>query len=48
MQMGIFCFYWDIPDQNSVAVEWAKQHGFTAQRPLIRMYRSVCFYPSQS
>ena len=30
--------YWDIPDQNSVTVEWAKQHGFTAQRPLIRMY----------
>lgn len=29
--------FWDIPDQNVAAVTWAEQHGFTAQRPLIRM-----------
>jgi ribosomal protein S18 acetylase RimI-like enzyme len=30
--------YWDIPDQNTAAVEWARQHGFTVQRSLIRMH----------
>ena len=30
--------YWDIPDANMAAVEWARQQGFTLQRPLIRMY----------
>src|SRR5256885_97801 len=30
--------FWDIPDQNDVAVKCAKEHGFTAQRPLTRMY----------
>src|SRR2546426_7215890 len=29
---------WDIPDQNGAAVKCAKEHGFTAQRPLTRMY----------
>jgi len=30
--------YWDIPDPNLAAVEWAQGHGFSVQRPLIRMY----------
>ena len=30
--------FWDIPDQNDAAVKCAKEHGFTAQRPLTRMY----------
>jgi len=28
---------WDIPDSNAAAVSWAKQHGLTLERPLIRM-----------
>ncbi len=31
-------FYWDIPDPNEAAVDWARQHGFNVQRPLIRMF----------
>jgi GNAT superfamily N-acetyltransferase len=31
----IFC---DIPDLNTAAVSWAEGHGFTLQRPLIRMF----------
>jgi hypothetical protein len=30
--------FWDIPDGNVPAVQWARQHGFGVQRPLIRMY----------
>ncbi len=30
--------FWDIPDANGAAVEWALQHGFTQQRPLLRMF----------
>jgi GNAT superfamily N-acetyltransferase len=30
--------YWDIPDQNTAAVELARSLGFTAQRQLTRMY----------
>src|SRR5262249_45339473 len=30
--------FWDIPDENAAAVECARQHGFTQQRPLLRMY----------
>ena len=30
--------FWDIPDQNVAAVAWARQHGFTVQRTLTRMY----------
>ena len=30
--------FWDIPDQNVVAVKCAKEQGFTAQRSLTRMY----------
>jgi GNAT superfamily N-acetyltransferase len=29
---------WDIPDDNTAAVAWAKQHGFIEQRTLTRMY----------
>ena len=29
--------FWDIHDDNVAAVEWAQRHGFTRQRPLIRM-----------
>jgi GNAT superfamily N-acetyltransferase len=29
--------YWDIPDGNSSATDWAKQAGFTVQRSLTRM-----------
>ena len=30
--------YWDIPDPNHSLTLWAQQHGFTAQRQLIRMH----------
>ena len=30
--------FWDIPVRNAAAVAWAEQHGFTNQRPLIRMF----------
>ena len=30
--------FWDIPNENTAAVEWAKQHGFAVQRPLTRMF----------
>jgi len=30
--------FWDIPDQNTAAVAWARAHGFAAQRGLTRMY----------
>ena len=30
--------FWDIPDQNAAAVEWARQRGFSPQRSLTRMY----------
>ncbi|PYM13151.1 MAG: hypothetical protein DME18_09655 [Verrucomicrobia bacterium] len=30
--------FWDVPDQNDAAVKCAKEHGFTAQRTLTRMY----------
>jgi ribosomal protein S18 acetylase RimI-like enzyme len=30
--------FWDIPDQNTAAVAWAGEHGFTIQRTLTRMY----------
>jgi GNAT superfamily N-acetyltransferase len=29
--------FWDIPDPNIVAVEWAERHGFRPQRSLTRM-----------
>ena len=31
-------FFWDIPDQNKTATNWAKQNGFRIQRTLTRMY----------
>jgi hypothetical protein len=30
--------FWDIPDANTSAVDWARQHGFIQQRMLTRMY----------
>jgi hypothetical protein len=30
--------YWDIPDQNTPALELARSLGFSPQRPLIRMF----------
>ena len=30
--------FWDIPDPNHLAANFAQQHGFTAQRALTRMY----------
>jgi GNAT superfamily N-acetyltransferase len=30
--------FWDIPDANTAAVDWARRHGFTPQRELTRMY----------
>jgi ribosomal protein S18 acetylase RimI-like enzyme len=30
--------FWDIPDPNEAAVSWAQQHGFSVQRPLVRMF----------
>ncbi len=38
--------FWDIPDANTAAVEWARQCGFTLQRPLIRMYLGENSAPS--
>jgi GNAT superfamily N-acetyltransferase len=38
--------YWDIPDANTAAVEWARQRGFTLQRPLMRMYLGENSAPS--
>jgi hypothetical protein len=29
---------WDIPDRNTAAAAWAKEHGFIEQRTLTRMY----------
>lgn len=29
--------FWDIPDANTAALDWARQHGFTRQRMLTRM-----------
>jgi GNAT superfamily N-acetyltransferase len=30
--------FWDIPDSNGAAVDWARQHGCIQQRMLTRMY----------
>lgn len=30
--------FWDIPNANIAAMDWARQHGFTQQRMLTRMY----------
>lgn len=30
--------FWDVPDENMAAVDWAQQHGFAVQRPLTRMF----------
>jgi ribosomal protein S18 acetylase RimI-like enzyme len=30
--------FWDIPDQNVAAANWASEHGFTRQRSLTRLY----------
>ena len=30
--------FWDIPDSNTAAVYWARQHGCNQQRMLTRMY----------
>ena len=30
--------FWDIPDANTAAGDWARQHGFTQQRMLTRMH----------
>jgi GNAT superfamily N-acetyltransferase len=30
--------FWDIPDANTAAVDWARRHGFIQQRMLTRMY----------
>jgi GNAT superfamily N-acetyltransferase len=38
--------FWDIPDANTAAVEWARHHGFALQRPLIRMYLGENSAPS--
>ena len=31
--------FWDIPDANTAAVAWAREHGFEPQRSLVRMCR---------
>jgi hypothetical protein len=36
-QSGAGRMFWDIPDRNVPAVEWAARHGFTVQRSLTRM-----------
>jgi hypothetical protein len=37
-QSGGRKLYWDIPDQNTAAIERARKRGFTPQRTLTRMY----------
>lgn len=37
--------YWDIPDQQTALIEWARQRGFTPQRPLIRMFLGENSHP---
>jgi GNAT superfamily N-acetyltransferase len=39
--------FWDIPDQNTKAVELAKNFGFKHQRPLIRMYLGENRFPGE-
>ena len=40
--------FWDIPDANVPAVQWARQHGFVMQRPLIRMFLGTNSAPSDA
>jgi ribosomal protein S18 acetylase RimI-like enzyme len=37
-QAGAERVFWDIPDLNAAASEWAARHGFTVQRRLTRMW----------
>jgi GNAT superfamily N-acetyltransferase len=38
--------FWDIPDANTAAAAWARQHGFTQQRMLTRMHLGQNSAPS--
>jgi hypothetical protein len=40
-QAGGATVFWDIPDPNRVAVDWAQDHGFAMQRSLTRMVLGV-------
>jgi ribosomal protein S18 acetylase RimI-like enzyme len=40
--------YWDIPEQNSVAVELAEKLGFRPQRQLLRMFRGQNVRPGDA
>jgi hypothetical protein len=37
-QRAVERLFWDIPDLNAPAVDWAERHGFTVQRTLTRMW----------
>jgi tRNA(Met) C34 N-acetyltransferase TmcA len=37
-QGGAGRVFWDIPDLNTAAVDWAERHGFKVQRSLTRMW----------
>jgi len=37
--------FWDIPDANTDAVDWARRHGFNPQRPLSRMVLGINIAP---
>ncbi|MGE3310521.1 MAG: GNAT family N-acetyltransferase [Limisphaerales bacterium] len=37
--------FWDIPEPNTHAVQWAEQHGFHRQRELTRMYLGENSHP---
>jgi hypothetical protein len=40
--------YWDFDDANEEAALWAREHGFTRQRPLTAMFRGLTPPPAES
>lgn len=40
--------FWDIPEPNTAAVNWAAAHGFTRQRPLTRMFLGENRHPGNA
>ena len=40
--------FWDIPEPNTAAVNWAAAHGFIRQRPLTRMFLGEDLHPGNA
>ncbi len=40
--------FWDIPQPNAAAADWAAEHGFTVQRALTRMYLGENLVPGDT